>query len=50
MAGCELLRARMLVGCDDTIGDLALGLLGSVGAGAVSAWWERTGHPLRAGE
>ena len=42
------LPSRILVGYDDTIGDLAMGLLGSVVAGVILAWWETNGRPLRA--
>jgi hypothetical protein len=42
------LPSRILVGYADTIGDMAVGLLGAVAAGGAVAWWERTGHGLRA--
>jgi hypothetical protein len=41
-------QSRILVGYDDTIGDMSNGLLGSVVAGALMAWWQRRGHGLRA--
>lgn len=41
-------QSRMLVGYDDTIGDMANGLVGSVVAGLLMAWWQRRGHGLRA--
>lgn len=41
-------QSRILVGYDDTVGDMANGLLGSVLAGALMAWWQRRGHGLRA--
>lgn len=43
------MQSRILVGYDDTIGDMANGLFGSVVAGLLMAWWQRTGHGLRAG-
>lgn len=42
------LQSRILVGYDDTIGDMTNGLLGSLVAGALMAVWQRTGHDLHA--
>ena len=41
-------QSRILVGYDDTIGDMANGLAGSLVAGLLMAWWQRSGHGLRA--
>ena len=40
------LPSQILVGYDDTIGDMTNGLLGSVVAGLALAWWLRDGHSL----
>lgn len=42
------LPSRILVGYDDTAGDMTNGLLGSLVAGALMAAWQRAGHDLRA--
>lgn len=40
------LPSRIAVGYADTIGDMANGMVGSVVAGLVLAWWLRDGHRL----
>ena len=42
------LQSRILVGYQDTIGDMTNGLLGSLVAGVLMAAWQRSGHDLKA--
>lgn len=44
----NFLESRILVGYDDSIGDMANGVAGSLVAGLLMAAWLRTGHDLRA--
>lgn len=41
-------QSRILVGYDDTIGDMANGLVGAVLAGLLMVWWQQRGHGVRA--